>query len=100
MLPEPDYDKFSYDDLIDVYENIDREAFPERFKKISIILEAKVMEWDKFRTTDPNVKTKRINDFFDSLTETHSEYHTNSNGTDFGSGDAGGCGGGDGGGGE
>ena len=92
MLPEPDYDKFSYDDLIDVYENIDREAFPERFKKISSLLEAKVMEWDKFRTSDPNVKAKRINDFFDSLTETHSEYHINSNGTDYGSGDVGGCG--------
>jgi hypothetical protein len=98
MLPEPDYDKFSYDDLTEVYENIDREAFPERFKKISTLLEDKVMAWDKFRSTDPNVKAKRINEFFDSLTETHSDYHTNSNGADYGSGDVVGCGGGDGGG--
>jgi hypothetical protein len=100
MLPEPDYDKFSYDDLIDVYENIDKEAFPERFTKINTLLEAKTMEWDKFRTTVPNVKAKRINDFFDSLTETRSEYHSNSNGSDYGSGDVVGCGSGDGGGGE
>jgi hypothetical protein len=34
MLPEPDYEKFSYDELIDVYENIDRVKYSERFEKI------------------------------------------------------------------
>ena len=34
MFSEPDYDKYIYEQLLDVNENIDKEQYPERFNKI------------------------------------------------------------------
>jgi hypothetical protein len=102
MNPEPDFDTYSEDELIDVYENIDRENYPERFKKVMALLGIKdpnteITEYiDEVETlgSNPIIKAKRINDFFDSLSDSGSGYHSG----DFGCG--GSDGGGDGGGGE
>ena len=110
MLPEPDYEKYSYDELIDVYEHIDREKYPDRFKKVALLLGETIEESDipsvasevnkppskqnKLEDT-PEVaemkKMQRIDDFFDSLSESGSEYHS---GSFCGGGDSGGDGGG------
>jgi hypothetical protein len=97
MHLEPDYETFSEDELIDVYENIDRENYPERFKKVMMLLGIKdpnteVTEYiEAVETLDPNPirKAKRINDFFDSLSDSGSEYHSGGDG-DGGGGDGGG----------
>lgn len=41
MSFEPDYNLYSASELVDVYEHIDRESFPERFQKICEIMEEK-----------------------------------------------------------
>jgi hypothetical protein len=38
MSSEPDYEKYSREELLDVYENIDRDKYPERFKKVKWLL--------------------------------------------------------------
>ncbi|WP_282099250.1 hypothetical protein [Pseudoalteromonas luteoviolacea] len=38
MSLEPDYDSYSYEELLDVFENIDRDSFPERFNKVARLL--------------------------------------------------------------
>lgn len=107
MSVEPEYETFSREELIDVYEHIDRERFPDRFKKIQILLgfhdiadnidesatgKNEAQEFD----VDPEIakinKAKRIDDFFNSLSEHNSEYHADSSysGDISGGGDGGG----------
>jgi len=114
MQSEPDYEKYSYDDLIDVYEHIDRNLYPDRFKKIAILLDKSVVEKELPSVTNefdkpaskPNKiedtseiaelkKMQRIDGFFDSLSESGSEYHSASFGGGGCSGDDDGGGGGD-----
>ncbi len=38
---EPDYSKCSYQDLQGVYKHIDRDKYPERFKRVKALLSAK-----------------------------------------------------------
>jgi len=96
-MSEPDYEKYSYDELIDVYEHIDRNLYPDRFKKIAMLLGKSaedndasplVKEFDK-QPSKPKVledtpeiselkKLQRIDYFFDSLSESGSEYHSTS----------------------
>jgi hypothetical protein len=105
LFPAPDYNKLSRDELIDVYENIDGEKHPERLEKVKSLLGLKNLnaeDLDKFEPTgiietDEVKKAKRIDEFFDSLSESHSEYHRSHSGSDgFSSGgdNGGGCGGG------
>jgi hypothetical protein len=102
MYPEPDFDDYSEDELIDAYENIDRDSYPERFQKVMQLLGIKnpnteITEYAvEIETLDSNPikKAKRINDFFDSLSDSGSEYHSSS------CGGGGFDGGGDGGGGD
>jgi len=104
VLPTVEYEKLSSDELIDVYENIDREKYPERFEKVKSLLGFNDVGEADMETTgnielDSINKAKRIKDFFDSLSESYSPYHENYSGYDGGGsgGDSGG-GGGDGGG--
>jgi len=110
MLPEPDYEKYSFDELIDVYEHVDREKYPDRFKKVALLLGETLEENNTSLVTrevnkqpsrpkkledTPEVaemkKMQRIEEFFDSLSESGSEYHS---GSYCGGGDSGGDGGG------
>jgi len=101
MHPEPDYKSYSTDELIDVYENIDRENYPERFKKVMLLLGiddpnteiSEHYEGVESFDSDPIKKAKRINDFFDSLSDSGSDYH--SGGCGGGGFDGGGDGGGE-----
>ncbi|KGJ91953.1 hypothetical protein [Colwellia psychrerythraea] len=105
MHPEPDYESYSEDELIDVYENIDRENYPDRFKKVKSLLAIKVSNTEisehfeevEVLNSDPIKKAQRINDFFDSLNDSGVDYRSGScdgfdGGSDSGGGD---CGGGD-----
>lgn len=97
MQAEPDYESYSKDELIDVYENIDRKSYPARFKKVMHLLGIKSSNtgateyYEEIETldSDPINKAKRINDFFDSLSDSGSSYHSNANGSSFDGGDAG-----------
>ena len=105
MRSEPNYEKYSYDELIDVYEHIDRNLYPDRFKKIALLLGENVEEKEVPSVTNefdkppskPNKivdtpeiaefkKIQRIDNFFDSLSESGSEYHSGSFGGDDGGG--------------
>ncbi len=99
MHPEPDYESYSEDELIDIYENIDRKNYPERFKKVKSLLGINESNTDtsehfekvEVLNSDPINKAKRINDFFDSLSDSGSDYHSDScGGFDGGGGDCGG----------
>lgn len=105
----PDYSSLSREDLIDVYENIDREKYPERFKEIvrylglcprELGLNASFFvdeEFEELETTPEQAeinKARRIEEFFDSLSDTGSDYLSSSGGDaglgggdGFGSGD-------------
>ena len=110
MLPEPDYKKCSYDELVDVYEHIDKEKYPERFKMVALLLGKNTdggadfsgenpFEWPASKLKEiedtPELaemkKMKRIEEFFDSLSESGAEYYSDSF---SGSGDFGGDNGG------
>ncbi|MEQ3513996.1 hypothetical protein ABMY35_11725 [Pseudoalteromonas sp. BZB3] len=104
MSFEPDYDSYSYEDLLDVFENIDRENYPERFNKVARLLgkdissEALADETgdvgeEKTSACSELAKAARakcINDYFDSLSDSGSEL--NAGGYDAGSYSDGGTG--------
>jgi hypothetical protein len=51
---EPDYLKYSLDELYDVQNNIDVERFPERYEKLSIAINSKLndpIEVEEYETT-------------------------------------------------
>jgi len=87
MSFEPDYDSYSYEDLLDVFENIDRENYPERFNKVARLLgkdissEALADETgdvgeEKTSASSELAKAarvKRINNYFDSLSDSGAE---------------------------
>lgn len=97
MTPEPDYEKYSIEELIDVYEHIDRENFPDRFKKVALLLNKYNEDYGDFSTKheteaspeesieikdSPEItemkKMKRIDEFFNSLSDSGSTYHSDS----------------------
>ncbi len=90
MSSEPDYEKYSREELLDVYENIDRENHPERFKKIKWLLGMDISDSEEddcdADLTELN-KTRRINNFFDSLSDSGSEFHSDTYGSDGFAGD-------------
>jgi len=98
MSSEPNFESYTEDELIDIYENIDRENYPERFNKVKRLLG--IMDANYTATespeeveslqSDPIRKAKKINDFFDSLSDSSSAYHSGS----CGGLDGGGCDGG------
>ncbi|OCQ23771.1 hypothetical protein A7985_07475 [Pseudoalteromonas luteoviolacea] len=87
MSLEPDYDNYSYEELLDVFENIDRDSFPERFNKVARLLGKDTSSGALADDTDEVgedktaacselakvVRVKRINDYFDSLSDSGSE---------------------------
>ena len=34
----PDFDKYSNQDLLDVFDNLDRESYPDRFEKLYAVM--------------------------------------------------------------
>ncbi|KZN55029.1 hypothetical protein N474_16290 [Pseudoalteromonas luteoviolacea CPMOR-2] len=90
MSLEPDYASYSYEDLLDFFENIDRESFPELYNKVARLLgkdiRAEVLADDTIEVVEEKtvvrselakaVKAKRINDYFDSLSDSGSELYT------------------------
>ncbi|HFQ4902217.1 TPA: hypothetical protein ACGU4U_004259 [Vibrio vulnificus] len=104
MSFEPDYDSYSYENLLDVFENIDRENYPERFNKVARLLgkdisseasaddsgevgEEKTVACSELAKA---ARVKRINAYFDSLSDSGSEL--NSGDYDLGSYSDGGTG--------
>ena len=104
MSFEPDYDSYSYEDLLDVFENIDRANYPERFNKVARLLgkdissEALADETGEVGEEKTSARSelakaarvKRINNYFDSLSDSGSEL--NAGGFDAGSYSDGGSG--------
>lgn len=41
MSFKPDYQAYSYEELLDVYNNVDREAYPHRFQEVCDVMEEK-----------------------------------------------------------
>ena len=94
MSYEPDYDSYSYEELVDVFRNIDLERYPDRFNKVVKLLgkdiRALLLSEDIDDRTDEEIsvdsdlagvlKAKRINDFFDSLSYSGSEFHAGESG--------------------
>ncbi|MDT0584358.1 hypothetical protein [Brumicola blandensis] len=105
MKSEPQFESYTQDELYEILHSIDKDAYPERYKKVVSILgltneifgdDAETLDDDSSIEVDPELaeinKTKRINDFFDSLSDYDSEYLSDgSGGGDF---DGGGFGGG------
>lgn len=81
MSSEPDYEKYSREELLDVYKNIDRDNYPERFKKIMWLLGMDISDSEEgYFDADPKLselnKTRRIKNYFDSLNDSGSEFHS------------------------
>ena len=102
MDSEPNFESYSRRELLEIYEVIDREAYPERFQKVKSLLglsdaqegsdeDAFIYEGDDLEI-DPQIaemnKARRIKEFFDSLEENDSSLMS----SDYGSGDGGGTG--------
>jgi len=98
MHSEPDFESYTEDELIDIYENIDRQSYPERFNKVKRLLSindsgstaTEYIEEAEALRADPIKKAQKINNFFDSLSDLGSAYHSDG----CGGFDGGGCDGG------
>lgn len=85
MESEPDFESYSRKELLEIYEVIDRQAYPERFQKVKSLLGFDEQEGehviigqadDDHPKIDPQLqqinKANRIKEYFDSLAENDS----------------------------
>jgi hypothetical protein len=56
MYPSPDYDDFTEEELFDVYEKIDRNAYPDRFDKIQSCLYKIAVNYYKNLSTEEAIR--------------------------------------------
>lgn len=79
---EPDYSKYSREELLDVFENIDRERFPKRFRHVAVLLGKDVSNFsfvddEEEIEVSPEMaainKAQRIEEFFENISEVNAE---------------------------
>lgn len=101
MESEPNFESYSREELLEIYEAIDRNAYPERFEKVKALLGFKDAKNIAFHEDNEDVeidpaiaelnKTRRIKEYFDSLEENDTSIMSSHYGGS--DGDAGGIGG-------
>lgn len=81
----PNFNEYSWEELLDVYEKIDREKFPERFATVATLLGKLEIPAVLASDIDANIedhideetsqlrKAQRINEFFNSIESGHSD---------------------------